>query len=51
MSENHKDVLVQAAHRDDEIIWINLCNVYRFEKKDRTPLREYIRRTYTAARS
>jgi hypothetical protein len=48
--DNHKDALIDAAHathKDNDVIWINLCNIYEFEKKDREDLRAYIRQHYS----
>lgn len=42
LHDNHKDALIEAAFNSEEVIWINLCSIYRFQKKDRHFLKEYI---------
>lgn len=51
LSENHKGALIDAASKSEEVIWINICSIYRFEKKDRLSLKEYLRQRFQPASS
>ncbi len=37
----HKEAITDAAHNRDEIIWINMCNIYGFREKA-SELKRYI---------
>lgn len=51
LSENHMEALIDAAFNSEEVIWINMCSIYRFEKKDRSSLKEYLRQRFRPALS
>ena len=37
----HKEILVEAAYNRDELIWINMCNIYGF-RESKAELKRYI---------
>ena len=41
LADCHKDVLIEAARKDDRAIWINLCNIYGFRANEAL-LKQYI---------
>jgi hypothetical protein len=41
LADCHKDILVGATH-GDEVIWVNMCNLYDFRRDERAALKDYI---------
>lgn len=31
LSENHKEALIDAAFKSEEVVWTNMCSIYRNE--------------------
>lgn len=46
----HKDGLIESAHSNDHVIWINLCDIYGIRDKE-TSLKEYILSQASAKRN
>jgi hypothetical protein len=41
LADCHKDSLIEAARRGDEVVWLNLCNIYGF-RGDEVLLKQYL---------
>ena len=46
-SENHRGIIIEAAHEED-VIWTNTCNIYKIPEDKSGALRRFIRHHYHA---
>jgi hypothetical protein len=42
LADCHKDVLIESAHQGDDVIWINMCNIYGFQREEAASLKHYV---------